>query len=379
MSEYQYYEFVAVDRPLTDQEMRTLRRYSTRAAISPTRFVNSYSWGDFKGDPAQWVEKYFDAFLYFANWGTRELMLRLPRNVLELETIRRYMSSDSAAVKTKDGVIILSFLAEDEAGWVEAGEDSGWMVSIIPVREHLAEGDLRALYLAWLLSAQIGELDESASEPPVPAGLDRLNASLKAFADFLGIDADLIAVAAEKGPPTASDIDSRKAIGQWVRALTDTEKTELLVRVVAEDGPGVRHELRRRFKRSQPKPVAAAAKPRSVSELRTAAAHRAEERAWKEAERKARERAKRERKEVAVRARYLDDLASRESAVRKHISDLIATRKPAAYDEAARLLTDLKDLGARSGPGAEMDEYIQRIRTEHARKKSFIRRLKKLG
>jgi hypothetical protein len=62
MSEYQYYEFQAIDRPLTEQEMRALRSYSTRATITPTLFTNHYEWGSFKGDPATWVEKYFDAF-----------------------------------------------------------------------------------------------------------------------------------------------------------------------------------------------------------------------------------------------------------------------------------------------------------------------------
>lgn len=51
MSEYQYYEFQAVDNPLTPQEMAELRALSTRATITPTRFQNVYHWGDFKGDP----------------------------------------------------------------------------------------------------------------------------------------------------------------------------------------------------------------------------------------------------------------------------------------------------------------------------------------
>jgi hypothetical protein len=33
MSEYQYYEFQAIDRPLTKSEMADLRSYSTRALI----------------------------------------------------------------------------------------------------------------------------------------------------------------------------------------------------------------------------------------------------------------------------------------------------------------------------------------------------------
>ena len=37
MSEYQYYEFQAIDRPLTDRQMRELREISTRATITRTR------------------------------------------------------------------------------------------------------------------------------------------------------------------------------------------------------------------------------------------------------------------------------------------------------------------------------------------------------
>ena len=77
MSEYQYYEFQAIDRPLSQQEMGELRSFSTRARITTTSFINDYSWGNFKGDADAWMEKYFDAHLYLANWGTHVLMLRL--------------------------------------------------------------------------------------------------------------------------------------------------------------------------------------------------------------------------------------------------------------------------------------------------------------
>src|SRR3954453_2351073 len=69
MSEYQYYEFQAIDRPLTGNEMEELRSCSSRARIKPTSFVNEYSWGSFKGNEDVWMEKYFDAFLFLANWG----------------------------------------------------------------------------------------------------------------------------------------------------------------------------------------------------------------------------------------------------------------------------------------------------------------------
>jgi hypothetical protein len=51
----------------------------------------------------------------------------------------------------------------------------------------------------------VGRQDEehavADTEPPAPAGLGDLSASLRAIADFLEIDKDLIAVAAETSPP----------------------------------------------------------------------------------------------------------------------------------------------------------------------------------
>ena len=84
MSEYQYYEFQAIDRRLTQPEMRELRALSTRAQITSSRFVNFYNYGDFRGSPERLMEQYFDAFLYLANWGTRLVMIRLPSSLLDL-------------------------------------------------------------------------------------------------------------------------------------------------------------------------------------------------------------------------------------------------------------------------------------------------------
>jgi len=64
MSEYQYYEFLAIDRSLDRAEIAELRALSTRAEITPTRFANEYNWGDFKGSPERMMERYFDAHVY---------------------------------------------------------------------------------------------------------------------------------------------------------------------------------------------------------------------------------------------------------------------------------------------------------------------------
>jgi hypothetical protein len=67
MSEYQYYEFLALDQPLTTEQRAGLRSISSRAEITATRFVNEYEWGDLEGNPQKMVERYFDAYLYLGD------------------------------------------------------------------------------------------------------------------------------------------------------------------------------------------------------------------------------------------------------------------------------------------------------------------------
>jgi hypothetical protein len=51
VSEYQYYEFLALDKALTSRQREELRQLSTRAEITATGFTNEYHWGNFRGDP----------------------------------------------------------------------------------------------------------------------------------------------------------------------------------------------------------------------------------------------------------------------------------------------------------------------------------------
>jgi hypothetical protein len=90
VSEYQYYEFVAIDRPLSARQLGEVRALSTRAQVTPTSFVNTYEWGNFRGDPRVLMERYYDAFLYLANWVTHWLSFRVPSRLLDLPTAELY-------------------------------------------------------------------------------------------------------------------------------------------------------------------------------------------------------------------------------------------------------------------------------------------------
>ena len=271
MSEYQYYEFQSVDRRLSDKEMQELRAYSTRAHITPTSFANEYSFGDFKGNPDAWMEKYFDAFLYVANWGTHEFKLGLPSKVLSVNTARLYCCGDAASVRKKADKLVFTFLSEEEGGgeWVQG---DGILSSLLPLRAELARGDLRSLYLGWLLSAQIGELGQDMPEPPVPANLGTLSSALSSLVEFLRIDPDLLAAAAQSSPRTKSAPANRKAMTAWVASLPAKEKNDMLVRLMEDGDSHIGMELSSRFSRRVTARSPAAEGPRRrVADLLAAA------------------------------------------------------------------------------------------------------------
>lgn len=381
MSEYQYYEFQAVERPLTKDEMGELRAISSRAKITPTRFTNVYHYGDFRGAPGVLMERYFDGFVYLANWGTRQCMLRVPKPALDPETVRRYCVTDGATLRITPMHLILELASEQEdIAWHEEEEDAEWLPSLLPLRAELEQGDLRPLYLAWLHGAD-AELDDDAAEPPVPPVLGNLSAAQQAFAEFLRIDADLIAVAAERSAAAPLAGPSPAELERWIGGLPEADKNALLLRLPTGDAPHLTAELRRRFRHetAPAQPVVADAGGRTVGELYAAAAERAETRARQEAEREAKERAHREREQAAARIQYLDGLATREESAWREVESLIESKRPTEYDRAVGLLKDLGELAARDEATPTFASRVGGLRARHARKVSLLERLDEAG
>ena len=381
MSEYQYYEFRAVDRPLDDGQMRELRAVSSRAVITPTSFTNEYNWGDFKGSPDKWMEKYFDAFLYLANWGTRRLMLRIPKRLLDAKTAATFCVGDSGSLRTSGDYVILSFVSQiEDEDWVES---EGWLASLIPLRSEILRGDLRCLYLAWLLCVQNGEIDDDEVEPTVPPNLRQLSASESSFAAFLGIDGDLIEVAAKASLRSIEDSGTRKELESWVRSLPEDEKNTLLLRML-DDDPQLGTELRIRFATqaragNQSKCDSKFEDRRTVAELLSAAEALTEEKRRRAAEKAAAEKKRIEKERAAAREKYLDDLAQKADKVWLNVEDLISTKQPARYDEAVKLLVDLRDLAAHRGKIESFQLRHRELCEKHAKKPSLLRKVEKAG
>jgi hypothetical protein len=384
MSEYQYYEFRAIDRPLDEDEQEELRALSTRAEITSTSFTNTYHYGDFRGDPAKLMDRYFDAFVYVANWGTRRLMFRLPKRFLDAETASAYCDGEGLSLKAGKEHIVLEFSSDDEEGgeWTD-GEP--WMPSLIAIRDELIRGDHRALYLGWLASApMLAQEDEEEEpedggrlEPPVPPGLAKLSGSLKSLAEFLRIDDALIEVAAKSsaGEPPAEP--SKPELARWIKGLPVADKDAYLLRALAEDSNHLlRMEMARRFREataSGTRSPVSGGEQRPLKELIEERDGLAEKKRREAADRAAKERAVRDRQKAEARAKYLDDLATREPATWREVEKLIATKLPKSYDRAIELLVDLRDLAGRSGRAEEARARTEEIRLRHTRKPTLMK------
>ena len=145
MSEYRYHEFQAIDRPLSPADMSGLQQLTTRATIMATRLPYVYHRGDFKGDQLEVMGRYFDAFVYVANWGTHWLMLRLPAACFDPALVSRCAEDDSLAVHHQGSNVILEFTArDDEREWIDDHEAEAWMPALLPLRSELADEDLRS-------------------------------------------------------------------------------------------------------------------------------------------------------------------------------------------------------------------------------------------
>jgi hypothetical protein len=170
VSEYQYYEWQTIDRLLTEAEQAAVNGLSNHIGVTASQAVVTYEWSDFKHDARQVLARYFDDFLYFANWGTRRLMFRFPKGLLDEEALAPYLFEDMIEVSTAGKSRILEITLDEEEpewDWMEDDED-GMLSGLVSLRNDILEGDYRCLYLAWLSAVSRQDPDENGDlqEPP---------------------------------------------------------------------------------------------------------------------------------------------------------------------------------------------------------------------
>lgn len=377
MSEYQYFEFAAIDRPLTDGEMAALRAVSTRAVITPSGFVNHYEWGGLKADPLDWMRRYFDAFVYLADWAHCRFALRLPRDMFGKAELKPFGVKQSLTIDASEDHWIFDWSLEGSDNYDRFAEDDGrgWMGRLVPLRDELIRGDQRSRYLGWLAGAAKGEVPETTLEPTVPAGLSQLSAAQNALAAFLEIDADIIAAAAI-GSADASD--RPESVDAWLQSLSPDELRSMLKSIVRADRPNPQREVASRYRawhRQHAPQAAPEARRRSVAELRSVAVPAGEERRRRDALAREQQAAARRTQRDAQLRLLMSDVDKRWLALHQQAERGSAS----AYEQAVRALSDLAEAYAIVSDRKTFDRELRRFLVRHAKRGALLRRLTEAG
>jgi hypothetical protein len=379
MSEYQYYEFLAIDRPLTAEEISVLRALSTRAHITPVSFTNHYEWGDFKGNPDKLMELFFDAHVYVANWMTAVFKVRVPIETIPENTAKVMAAPYVLDFKATKTHWIITWSLNESENYDRFGMENGhgWMARLAPVRDEILSGDMRSLYIGWL-SAVTGEMiDEDEIEPMSMEGLGRLTAAQKALAEFLEVDEDLLAGAGVGSPAPQDQEPLQEEMDAWLDGLSHDEVTALLKLLLAGKGQQAERALKNRFAAWRRGLQAAKIDVlrRTVGELRKHAA--AAERIRLEQEKREQER--RETKRRKEREAYLSNLSRDFPKMWKSVQQLVERGSSPAYRDACRLLVDLAEAYSVQESRGIFEQELRGFMAGHLRRKALIKRLVKAG
>lgn len=237
---------------------------------------------------------------------------------------------------------------------------------MIPIRQAILQGDYRALYLAWLQAAAVSPyLEQDTQEPPVPPNLQKINASLQSLTDWLEIDLDLIAAAAQI---SQTKEDLKEPFEAWVKALSDKEKTTLLVDIVTGDSV-IASQLQARLRQK----FAPASKSLSVSD---GDRRRFSELAALAETQRSRRQAKEKATATAKRHQYLETLKPQQAQIWETIDGLIARKQAQPYQQAVQHLTDLRDLAELEGKSAIFQARIRQMQADYSNRSGLLRRMR---
>ncbi|MCY4189516.1 MAG: hypothetical protein OXD30_13635, partial [Bryobacterales bacterium] len=372
-----YYEFQAIDRPLDESDKEALRSISSRAEITATRFTNVYHYGDFHGDSRKLMERWFDLHLYLANWGTRQLMLRLPKRLVDRAALDPFVSAVEEVELLEAGenlIIDACFYGEDgESYYAIDGEGEGCLDSIAPLRDSALSGDLRLFYVLWLVAVEKGVVPAGAEEP-LP-GIGPLTSPLASLAEFFRIDQDLLSAAAEMPSDADGGCSFADVSRATLQAVPDSEKTALLLRLVDGD-PHVAAEVRGKVRTAWAVAQGQSnCRRRTVAELQGRSRIVRDRRMAEEARRREEERLRKEREAERARRKRLDATKARGARVWDEVEVQVQYVNAPGYNRATELLVDLRTLAQEAGEMHEFARHIESIRRRHARKPAFIKRL----
>ena len=359
MSEFQYVGFRAIDAPLDDDQLHYMESQSSRGEITRWSFDNTYHYGDFRGNAVEMLRRGYDLHLYYANFGIRKVMIRLPQGLpIHKARCAKYLDGESvvwqADAKGSAGILTIS-ASTDSGALDELWGVEEYLERIVGVRQQLIDGDLRPLYVAWMCGCQSDQVDpNSAYEPPVPAGLVESSGPISGMLDYFDLSPFVLAAAAEQSPPLRQRADQRVAMVDWLNSLDTATSHKWLLRFLTGEPTATRSACLQTFRKSRKLPPWPVIKgTRTLTQLVQRANELAEEAQIREGKRKERARRKRVTDMARSPQKYLDE-----------VNEHVAMRGRVHYDQAAQILSEIRE-----AIGGEKGDKVSRKHAAHLRKK----------
>jgi hypothetical protein len=259
--------------------------------------------------------------------------------------------------------------------------------SLMPIRDELMEGDLRALYIVWLASERMQgryyedeededfsdeeedeefsdeEEDEELSVPAVPPALGTLTAAQQALAELLQVPQELLVAAARHSQAAVSS--PKDDFVAWIELLPQHRRTDYLVRL-AHNEPGLSRQLVKELRELGRGKTTAP----PLGEHVTYSTLLAESQVIKAQL----ERERREQEQLA-RQRHLQEIHDHQEEYWRQVDQAVSRTTGPGYDEALQVLTELREAADHF---KESQQFQARFRTwvpPHLRRPAFVKRL----
>lgn len=133
-----------------------LRLLPRQPNVTSTSFVTTMDYEGQGRELEAFIERTFDAWLYFQNGGNREVAFRIPLEVWSKLTVPCYASCSSVNslavdIRGDDVLVRFQLWGADNELFNHGETGQGWLEHILPVRDELLEGKLGVLELARLV------------------------------------------------------------------------------------------------------------------------------------------------------------------------------------------------------------------------------------
>ena len=388
MSEFQFYGFRSIDRNLTKEEQREISKWSSRSEPTATTATFVYNYGDFSQDEEQGLEDYFDVMLYYANFGTKKIMFRLPVEATDYNEMKQYANESSydfdnnISIYKKGKYVIVKVDCSQDGGYEDYDDPEEYFREMGEWRQMLMNGDYRLLFLGWLHIQSMKEEayaypdDEDFKEsgyhdedepvtvmlPPVPHNIGKLNGALNNFINFYEIESDWLNAAVTlakqtSASPNAPTFDYTRLIEK----LPENQKIDYLQRLLKQE-LNLHLKLKKDLENASGiKKQASQQSKYTTEDLRNKALKIGEEELQKE----------KKRKEEAATAK-LQKLVTNEEALWKDAIFNIELFNNKGYTEATKTLKSLLKVAQHLNKEEKYQERLTNIRETYSRKRSLI-------